>query len=247
MTTIPIGEAASRATRLRARGSVMRLTLLSAGALSSLLYVAADVLGGRRYPGYDFTSQAVSELMAIGAPSEAFVDPLFLLYGLLALAFGFGVAREGARRNRPLRIAGVLLIAYAAIGFTGPTLFEMHQRGSGSPGGDTPHIILTAVLAMLQLAAIGAAAFALGKRFRVYSLSTFVGIVALGVASAPYSVRLAEGQPTPGFGILERILIYSCMLWVSVLAIALLGAGGQGSGIRGGKGPPRFARAALIR
>ena len=72
--------------------------LLACGILSSLLYVATDILGGLRYEGYSFTSQAISELMAVRAPSEAFVDPL--------------------------------LIAYSAAGFTGPTLFEMHPRGT---------------------------------------------------------------------------------------------------------------------
>jgi hypothetical protein len=55
-----------------------RKALLVSGILSSLLYVAIDVLGGMRYEGYSFTSQAISELMATGAPSEAFVDALFI-------------------------------------------------------------------------------------------------------------------------------------------------------------------------
>jgi hypothetical protein len=59
---------------------------------------ATDVLGGMRYEGYSFTSQAISELMATGAPSEAFVDPLFITYGVLALAFSVGVRRERGRQ-----------------------------------------------------------------------------------------------------------------------------------------------------
>src|SRR5688500_6180027 len=133
------------------RESMVRKVLLACGILSSLLYVATDILGGLRADGYSFVSQAVSELMAIAAPSEAFVDPLFLTYGVLALAFGVGVLREGAGRSRALWITGALLIGYAAIGFTGPTFFEMHQRGVGSPDGDIPHIVLTGVLVLLQL------------------------------------------------------------------------------------------------
>jgi len=202
--------------------SIVRQALLACGTLSSLLYVATDVLGGMRYEGYSFTSHAISELMAIGAPSEAFVDPLFITYGVLALAFGLGVIREEAGRNRALRIAGFLVIGYAAIGFTGPTFFEMHQRGTGSSASDFPHIILTGLLVLLQLLTIGFGAFALGKRFRVYSFATLLILIVLGVLSAPYGARLAAGQPTPGFGIIERILIYSSLLWVAVLATALL-------------------------
>ena len=195
--------------------------LLLSGILSSLVYIATDVLGGLRYPGYSFSSQAISELMATGAPSEAFVDPLFLIYGVLVLAFGVGMVRA-AGRSRPLRIAGMLLIAYAAIGFTGPTLFEMSPRGAAGPGDDTPHILLTGALVLLQLLTITFASFALGKRFRVYSFATLFILVGFGVLSAPYGARLAAGQPTPGFGIIERILIYSSLVWTAVLSLSLL-------------------------
>ena len=203
--------------------------LLICGILSSLLYAGTDLLGGLRYPGYSFTSQAISELMAVGAPSETFVDPLFLAYGVLALLFGIAVYREGGR-SRALRIAGVLLIAYAGVGFTGPVFFEMHQRGDAAAGSDAPHIILTAALVLLTLGAMGVAAFALGKRFRIYSIVTLVTVVVLGVASAPYGARLAEGEPTPGFGIVERLNVYSSLLWIAVFAIGLLRRAGIAPG-----------------
>lgn len=201
---------------------MLRKVLLLCGLFSSLLYVATDVLGGRRYPGYSFSSQAISELMAVDAPSEAFVDPLFITYGILALAFGIAVFREAAGRNRALRITGALLIGYAAIGFAGPTLFEMHQRGSGSLDSDVEHIILTSLLVLLTLLAIGLGAFALGRRFRIYSLATLLLMIVLGTMAASYAAPLAAGQPTPGFGIVERINIYSSLLWVALLAVALL-------------------------
>lgn len=223
MTTIGLTQGRRGMTAQPARGrSLAREALLICGILSSLLYVATDLIGGRRYEGYSFTSQAISELMATGAPSEPFVDPLFITYGVLVLAFGVGVVREGAGQSRALRIAGALLIAYALVGFTGPTLFEMHPRGSQSSGGDTPHIILTGVLVFVTLLAIVVAGFALGKRFRVYSFATLAVLIVFGALTAPFGARLAAGQPTPGFGILERVNIYSSLLWTAVLAAALL-------------------------
>jgi CubicO group peptidase (beta-lactamase class C family) len=201
---------------------MVRKALLVCGFLSSLLYVATDVLGGILYEGYSFGSQAVSELMAAGAPSEAIVDPLFITYDVLALAFGVGVFREGVRRSRSLRMTGALLMGYAAIGLAGPTLFEMHRRGTSSLDADTPHIILTGMLVLLMLLAIGFGSFALGTRFRVYSFGTLLILIGFGAIAAPYGARLAAGQTTPGFGILERINIYSSLLWVAVLGIALL-------------------------
>ena len=120
--------------------------LLLCGIVSSLLYIATDLIGGIRYDGYSFTSQAISELMAVGAPSERIVDPLFLAYDALVIAFAIGVFKAGSGRGRALRLTGILLVGYGAIGLTGPTLFEMHPRGASGARGDLPHIIVTAVI-----------------------------------------------------------------------------------------------------
>lgn len=223
MTSFELRPSSSRPiARPMRTGGVIQRALLACGILSSLLYAATDLLGGMRYEGYSFTSQAVSELMASGAPSESFVDPLFLAYDLLVLAFGIGVLREGARRNGFLRLTGALLIAYGIMGLAGPTLFEMRPRGTGSIATDMPHIILTGALVLVTLLAIGVGAFAFGRRFRLYSAATFLTMIVLGVLSAPNGARLAAGLPTPGFGIVERINIYASLLWIAVLAVALL-------------------------
>jgi hypothetical protein len=125
--------------------------------------------------------------MAVGAPSETFVDPLFIAYGVLALAFAIGVFREGRDRSHALRVTGVMLMGYAAVGFAGPTLFEMHQRGAGNLGADTPHIILTGVLVTLTLLSMAFGAFALGGRFRIYSFLTLLIMIGMGAISAPRS------------------------------------------------------------
>ena len=208
------------------RGAFQRL-LLAGGALSSALYVFTDVVGGLRYPGYSFASQAISELGAIGAPSESFVDPLFTIYNVLVLLFGIAVVRQAAGRSGNLRITGGLLTAYGAIGLLGPivmgpTFFKMEQRGVGTLAGDLPHIVLTGALVLLMLLAMGFGAFAFGRRFRVYSLTTMATIVALGALTVPFAARLAAGEPTTGLGIVERIDVYSLLLWIAVLAGSLL-------------------------
>lgn len=221
MTTLGLTMTGRQRRAHSVRSSTVRQVLLGCGILSSLLYVATDILGGLQYKGYSFTSQAISELMAIGAPSESFVDPLFITYGVLAVAFGVGVLQErsGARR---LPIVGTLLIAYGIIGFTGPIFFEMSQRGAGGAGSDLWHIVLTGVLVVLLLLAVGIGAFVFGKRFRTYSFATLLTVIVFGALSVPFAARLAAGQPTPGFGIIERIHVYAFLLWVAMFAIALL-------------------------
>ena len=60
-----------------------RKALLICGILSPLVYVGTDILAGTLYAGYSFTSQAISELFAIGAPTSSLMVPLFTLSSVL--------------------------------------------------------------------------------------------------------------------------------------------------------------------
>lgn len=227
MTTIGIaterstGSAAPTVASTRSRNRLQD-NLLVCGTLAAFVYLLTDILGSLRYPGYDFTSQGVSELMAVGAPTKTLVDSIFIVYGLLAIAFAIGVIREASPGRRALRITGVVLLAYAAIPMVVAGRFAAYPRGAGAFSDSVPHVIITAVLVVLMLAAIGFGAFSLGRRFRIYSFATFGAVIALGAVSGYYGARLAAGQPTPGFGIVERVLIYAFLAWAATLGISLL-------------------------
>src|ERR1700692_914855 len=98
---------------------MLRKALLVCGVLSSLLYVAMTVFVAMQWEGYSSVSQTVSELSAIGAPTRPLWVPLGIAYTLLVAAFGWGVLAS-ARRNRPLRVSGGLLVAYGVIGLAWP-------------------------------------------------------------------------------------------------------------------------------
>lgn len=199
-----------------------RKVLLACGIVSPLLYAMADVVGGLSFPGYSFSSYTISELMAIGAPSEPIVDPLFLISGVFALIFGFAVLRESRRRGRAMRITALLLILSALLGFAGPTLFEMHPRAVTTMQAETPHIAVSSILGLLMLMIMVAGSLSLGTRFKLYSIATIFVMLIFGALMVPYAQLAAAGQSTEGWGIVERVMIYSWMLWSIVFAIALI-------------------------
>lgn len=227
-TELPLDDARTLTEPLPRRRVALR-ALLACGVLASLLYVITDILGGLYYRGYSFTSQAISELAAIGAPSKPIVDPLFLMYGVLALAFAVGVLLE-APRNRPLRLSGAFLASHALVGLVANVSdrlgilpsFSMRQRGAGTLATDLPHIALTGAIVILLILAMIFGAFALGKRFRTYSFATLAVFIVFGSLAGRFGALLAAGEPTPGFGLVERIDVYSSMLWMAVLATVLL-------------------------
>jgi hypothetical protein len=170
--------------------------------------------------GYSFTSQTISELAAIAAPSRPLVVPLSITYDVLVIAFGLGVWGS-AGRKRPLRFTAGPLVALGVIGFAAP-FAPMHLRGAELTLTDTMHIVLTSVTVLLILLAIGFGATAFGKRFRLYSIGTILILLVFGTLAGLDGPRLAANLPTPWMGVYERINIYGYLLWVVVLAVTLL-------------------------
>jgi len=198
---------------------MLRRSLLVAGIISSLLYLGIDSLAALRYESYhSYFSQAISELGAIGAPTEGLVHPLFIAYDLLIIAFGIGVWQE-RRRHRALGLIGPLLIGIGIVGLVTP---PMSLRGTGTPAGDLPHIIFTGVIVLLILTAIALGASLVSGGWRRYSWATLVAIVVTGAWTGVEGARLAAGQPTPWLGLAERINIGLYLLWVLLLAAMLL-------------------------
>jgi|SoiMethySBSTD1v2_1073268.scaffolds.fasta_scaffold26769_1 hypothetical protein len=204
---------------------MLRKGLLACGILSSLFYVAITILTALRYEGYSSASQTISELSAIGAPTRPSWVLLGAVYSLLVTAFGWGVWRS-ASRNRPLRVAGgLIIVGFAVTGLAWP-LAPMHSREVLAAGGgtlsDTMHIVLAMVTVVLMSLAIGYGAAAFGKRFRLYSINTMVILVVFGILTGLDSPRISANLPTPWIGVWERISIGAFLLWIVVLAVRLL-------------------------
>jgi Protein of unknown function (DUF998) len=196
--------------------------LLICGVLSSVLYVVANVVTAMQYPGYNTSSQTVSELSAIDTPTRSLWVLLMAGYSLLVIAFAIGVWRS-AGNNRRLQVVAGVLIAYAVIGFFWP---PMHQREVLAAGGgtltDTLHIVFTFITIPLLMLAIGFGSTAFGKGFRFYSIATLVILFIAGMLTGIDSPRMEANLPTPWIGVWERISIGVYMLWVVVFAIKLL-------------------------
>lgn len=214
-TTIPVSTGFSGKISLKK-------ALLICGILSSILYAAMNIFIPLLWEGYSFTSQTISELSAVDAPTRPVWVPLGIIYSLLAAAFGWGVWKS-AIGNRPLRIVGILLLSNGIISIFWP---PMHQREVLAAGGgtmtDTLHIAFSMVTVLIFMLSIGFGAAAFGKRFGLYSIVTILVLTGFGTLTGLDAPRLQANLPTPWVGVWERIMIGIYMLWVVVLAIKLL-------------------------
>ncbi len=181
MTTVDFVESHASVAPPRPIAGTRREVLLVLGLVSSFLYVTMNIVSTLVWREYSSTSQTVSELSAIGAPTRAIWLPMAFLYTALVTAFGWGV-RQAAGESRALRTVGGLLMVYGLLGLIWP-FAPMHLRPALAAGGgtlsDTIHITLGVVTVLLMLAAIGFGAGAFGRRFRVYSIATLIRVVRL--------------------------------------------------------------------
>lgn len=220
-------------------GERMRNGLVGCGIVAAVLYVTMTLFVGRLWDGYSAASQMISELSAIDAPTRPLWMSLGTIYSVLMISFGFGVWATSPRR-RVLRVLGLALIIHGVFGAYWP---PMHQRAALAAGGatltDTLHIVWAIVTALLFIveAALGAAAF--GKRFRVYSIVTIVIAFACGAVTGTYTSAIQANLPTPTAGTWERISAGAYMLWIAVLAIAVLRSP-TGAAMSGGRNARAF-------
>jgi hypothetical protein len=175
-----------------------------------------------QYPDYNITSQTVSELSAINAPTRTFWFVLGIFYSLFFIAFGLGIWLS-ANGNRALRVVAAVILFDAVLGFFWP---PMHRREIIAAGGgtltDTLHLVWAFIHLVLMLLMIGFGASVLGKGFRIFSVAIVLIFIVFGILTTIESRGIEANLPTPYVGTWERINIGAYLFWVIVFAIMLL-------------------------
>jgi hypothetical protein len=200
--------------------------LLLCGVLYGMFYVVGnDVVAAWLYgEGYSRTDQAVSELSGTSADSQAFLRAMIPVFAVLIVAFGVGVWR--AAHNRwPLRVVGACAAMFGVTSFLW-LLFPMSSREDMTAGttasNDVGHLAMAALTVVAITTMIGFGAVALRGWFRIYSLLSLAVVLAAGIVTGQLSADIAEGDPTPWLGLVERTSIGAWLAWMAVLAIVLM-------------------------
>lgn len=179
------------------------------------------MIAGMLYPGYSFTSQAISELFAIGAPTSSLVVPLFTISSVFLLAFALGVWMT-AGKKRSVSIMALMLAGNAINGIVLWNFFPMHIRGAEATFTDTMHIALAGAGASFALAVVGLGIAAFRGGFRFYTIGAMALILAPAFLTFLYIPQVALSQSTPWLGFEERISSYVYNIWQGLLVLVLL-------------------------
>jgi Protein of unknown function (DUF998) len=201
---------------------MLRKALLTCGILSSLLYLAMLVYVPLQWASYHSSSQTIHELAALGAPTRPLWIALSSAHGVLLAAFSAGLWLS-AGTSAALPGTGWLLLLNVLLAAAWPPthLRPVLAAGQGTIA-DTLHIVFTLAWALVAMAAMGSAAVAFGRRFRVYTLATMALLALFGALTGAYGARMSADLPTPLVGVWERIDVGVFIAWIAALATVLL-------------------------
>jgi hypothetical membrane protein len=196
--------------------------LMLCGILAPIVYVIAVILGGLLRPGYSHLSEAVSELIATGAPNKSFLDPLFALYNLLTLAFGIGlflsVRSDDQIRGKTAGILGSLfLIAEGIFGLI-TVFFAQDPGGVPTTFTGTMHIVLAGLSSLTSMLSILLMGFWFRNIPRLHRFSpySFISVAVVFLSGGLGAASIAMKSPV--LGLLERITIGGFLQWLLIIA-----------------------------
>lgn len=190
------------------------------GVISLLSYTAAVIFAPFAYPGYDWKSQAVSDLSASNAPSEMLWGQLSSLYGVCGIVSIMMVCVFiKDKLNKTLRAGIYIFAAMNWISNVGYAVFPLSDSGNAGAFQDIMHIyvitVLVVLLSIVSLIVIMVGGFR-DKRYRYLAICAaaafllmFAGAIGTGVV------------PKEFFGIPERFSVFAATGFNAVLGICL--------------------------
>ncbi len=189
------------------------------GLISLLSYAAAVIFSPLAYPGYDWLSQAVSDLSADSAPSRVLWNQLSAWYmpcGIVSCTICCLEVRT--HLNRPLRLGIYVFALMNWVSAIGYAMFPLPSAGIPSGFQGTMHLIVTVAVVILSIASLiliilgglhKRACPSLGK-WAIAALSLML-LGAIGTNALPAAY----------FGIPERCSVFAATGFNAILGIYL--------------------------
>ena len=189
------------------------------GIVSFLSYTAAVAFAPLAYPGYDWLSQAVSDLSAANAPSLALWNQLTALYNACeAVCVTVVCIGIQGRKTKLLRLGVYLFAVMEWISAIGYRAFPLSDSGYAGAFQDVMHMVVTAAVVLLSIASLTVIiiAGAKNKDCRSYGICAAVALAMMLVGAL--GMKLV---PAAYFGVVERFSVFAATGFNMALGIHL--------------------------
>lgn len=193
--------------------------LCLSGVISPIFYKLHTEVGAMFYPGYDWKSQAVSDLTAINSPSFIVASGLSSVYALFACLNCVLVCLIIQKKGNKIFRAGIYIFALmnwvSAIGYS---LFPLSDKGFAGTLQDIIHVyvitILVVILSILSLLLIIIGGLRTQKKYKSLSLCAAITLICMFIG--PIGMIIV---PMEYFGIVERFSVYSVVIFNGILGL----------------------------
>ena len=189
------------------------------GVVSFLSYTAAVVFAPLAYPGYDWLSQAVSDLSAANAPSLALWNQLTAFYNVceVVCVTAVCIGIQGQKTKR-LRIGIYLFAVMEWLSAVGYRMFPLSDSGYAGAFQDVMHMVVTVAVVLLSIASLTIIiiAGAKNKDCRSYCVCAAVALVMMLVGALGMKI-----VPPQYFGVVERFSVFAATGFNAALGIHL--------------------------
>ena len=196
---------------------IQKLGLL--GIVSFLSYTAAVVFAPLAYPGYDWLSQAVSDLSAANAPSLALWNQLTAFYNVCEVVCVTVVCIGISGQKTKLLRTGVYLFAVMEwISAVGYRMFPLSDSGYAGAFQDVMHMVVTVAVVLLSIASLAIIIIAgvKNKDCRSYGICAVVALVMMLVGA--FGMKIVSPKY---FGVVERFSVFAATGFNAALGIHL--------------------------
>ncbi len=202
---------------------IQKLGLL--GVVSFMSYAAAVIFAPLAYPGYDWMTQAVSDLSAANAPSLALWNRLTALYNVceVACVTVVCIGIQG-KRTKLLRVGVYIFAVMEWVSAVGFRAFPLTDSGFAGTFQDTMHIAVTGVVVLLSIVSLVIIIIAGAKDRSCRSYGVCAGIALAMMLVGAVGMKLV---PAEYFGVVERFSVFAATGFNAALGIHLF-AGDRG-------------------
>lgn len=189
------------------------------GILGVLFYFLHILVGGLLYVGYNPVKQAISDLTAIGAPSELAARILSGIYGVFIMAFSICFYIFFRRKlNRIFSLGALFLLIMNVVSAIGYTAFPLSEAGFADTFQDTMHLVVTVLVVVLSIVALIllAIGFIKSKRYKIWGFIAIATLILMATGS------ILSGAAPAILGFAERISLYSLQIFTAILSLFML-------------------------
>lgn len=204
--------------------NIMGLT----GLIQLLSYAAAVIFSPLDYPGYDWLSQAVSDLSAEGAPSRMLWERLAACYGTFSIVCITCVTlfvREHQTGSRLFRLGIYLFTLMSYISAIGYKMFPLTDAGKEiTTLPEKMHIAVTVAVVLLSIVSLTLIIIAgfgrAGQKGCAVWAAAALGMMFTGAIGQ-------KAVPPEYFGLAERFSVFAAVGYCAVLGVYLFRGFGE--------------------